>query len=84
MSYDTDKDKTAERLDKDDNVDRFQQVRFHLPLLFLILLLSGIFFARNFSCHFRVDRCLGLGVSPRNEPRRNNLYFARLSKSSFA
>lgn len=37
MSNNMDKDKTAERLDKDDNnIDRFQQVRFQLFLLLLI------------------------------------------------
>lgn len=43
MSNDMDKDKTAERLDKDNNIDKFQQVRFQLFLLLLILLFSGIF-----------------------------------------
>ena len=82
MSNDMDKHKTAERLDKDDNIDTFQQVRFQLFLLLLILLFSGIFLAHNLSCHFRVGRCLGLEVSPRNEQRANNLYFVRGSKSS--
>lgn len=41
MSNDMDKDKTAERLDKDNNIDK--QVRFQLFLLLLILLFSGIF-----------------------------------------
>lgn len=37
MSNNMDKDKTVERLDKDDNnIDRFQQVRFQLFLLLLI------------------------------------------------
>ena len=84
MSNDMDKDKTAEKLDKDGNIDKLQQVRFQLFLLLLILLFSGIFLAHNLSCHFRVGRCLGLEVSPRNEPRANNLYFVRGSKSSFA
>ena len=37
MSNNMDKDKTVERLDKDDNnIDRFQQVRFQLFLLLSI------------------------------------------------